>query len=78
MEMKIFETVPLIQYCDIYTYGKSSQDNDVTLEKIIKRAWRVISYGNLVICKRILNFESMFSYFIGVKFYKIIRLDCHP
>ena len=49
------------------------------LEKIIKRAWRVISHGNLDICKSLLNFESMFFYFIGLKFYyKIMTLDCHP
>ena len=34
--------------------------------------------SNLDICKSLLNFESMFTYFIGVKFYKIMRLDCQP
>ena len=56
----------------ILSKSKNSHGNKVTLERIIKRAWRVISYGNLDICKSLLNFESMFSYFIEVKFY----LDC--
>ena len=47
------------------------------LERIIKCAWRVILYWNFDRRRNFLNFESMFSYFIGVKFYKIIRLDCH-
>ena len=62
----------------ILSWGKGSYGNKVTLKRIIKRAWSVISYENLDICKSLLNFESMFSYFIGVKFYKIMRLDCHP
>ena len=61
----------------ILSWGKSSYGNKVTLERIIKRAWRVILYGSLYICKSLLNYESMFSYFIGVKFYKIMRIDCH-
>ena len=48
------------------------------LERIIKRAWRVISFGNLGTCKNILNFEHIFCYLIGVKFYKIMSLDNHP
>ena len=58
--------------------GKISHGNKVTLERNIKRAWRIISYRNLDIRESLLNFESMFSYFIGAKFYKIMRLDCHP
>ena len=56
----------------------SSHGNKVTLERIFKRAWRVISYRNLDICKSLHNFESLFSYYIWVKFYKIMRINCHP
>ena len=62
----------------ISSWGKSSIHNKVIMEKTIKRAWKVVSYENRDICKGLLNFESMFSYFVGVKFYKILRLNCHP
>ena len=54
-----------------------SQGNKVMLERIIKRGWRLISYENLDLCKSLHNFESMLCYLIGVKFYKIIKLDYH-
>ena len=38
--------------------GKSSHGNKVTLE-------RVISHMNVDMCKCLLNFESMFRYFMG-------------
>ena len=29
-------------------------------------------------CKSLLYFESVFSYFIGMKLYEIMTLNCHP
>ena len=51
----------------ILSWGKGSDRNKVTLERIIIRAWLVFSYANLDVCKSTLNFESMFSYFIGME-----------
>ena len=62
----------------ILSWGKSSHGNKVMMEKTIKRAWKVVSYENLDICRGLLNFDSIFSYFVGIKFYKIRRLNCHP
>ena len=51
----------------ILSWGKSFHGNKVTLERIIKHAWRVIPYINSDMCKSLLNFEYMFKYFIGVE-----------
>ena len=59
-------------------WGKSSHGNKGMMEKTIKRAWKVASYENLDICQGLLNFDSIFSSFVGIKFYKIKRLNCHP
>ena len=48
------------------------------MEKTIKRACKVVSYENLDICRGLLNFDSFFSYFDGVKLYNIRWLNCHP
>ena len=59
----------------ILSWGKRSYGNKVTLDMIIKRVWRAISYEKLDSCKCLLKFESMYSYFIGMKFNRIMRLD---
>ena len=48
------------------------------MEKTIKRAWKVVLYLNLDICQVLLNFDSIFYNFVGIKFYKIKWLNCHP
>ena len=58
--------------------GQEHPGNKVALERIIKRVWRVISYGKLDTCKSISYFESSFFYFIEAKLYKIMTFDCHP
>ena len=45
------------------------------MEKTTKRAWMVVSYENLDVCQGLLNFASIFSYSVGIKFYKIMWLN---
>ena len=78
-EVKLKEYYALIQLINgILSRGKSSQGNKVMMEKTIKRGWRVVSQQNLGICQGLLNFDSIFGYFVGIKFYKIKKLNCSP
>ena len=75
VEVKLKAYYALIYSKLIYetlSWGKSSYGNKVTMERIIKRKWRLISYEKLDLCKNLLKFESISSYFIGEKFYETI------
>ena len=50
----------------ILSWGKSFHGHKVMMEKTFKRAWKVVSYENLDICRGFLKFDSIFSYFLGV------------
>ena len=58
--------------------GKTSQGNEVLLEKIIKRVLGINSLETLKIWKTLLSFEPMLGYFIRSKFYTIMRFNWLP
>jgi len=64
----------------VLAWGRSGLGNANHMERLLRRAWRVVDYpktGRNRVTTDILNFHSIYNYFASVNLYKIQRLNHH-
>jgi len=63
----------------VVAWGSSSLSNRSRMNGLLRRARKCVAYGaGPGFAEDLLDFDSIFKYFVGIKLFKVIRLEQHP
>jgi len=63
----------------VVAWGRSGLCNAARMDRLLHRARKCVAYGaGYGFTSDMLNFNSIFKYFVGLKLYKVVRLEQHP